>query len=466
MAKLFQIIPEDFFKPLYSRYRQEYADCILLIYTSFKPEISYGVNREIVVKVLIDYFDTDDEEMSFDDETYVNDSRDKANAMIAQLRKCGWLEYEQVEDHNVNVSLTEYSIPIIESFERIIREQETEYQGLISQIHASLQNQELYAKPYELVILGVRENTERLVSELKRLNVSIKRHMDKQTADMDAAQILDHFFEYHQNIGSKAYMRLKTSDNISRFRGAIIEAINHIMESEEIMTRAVKGYMEVEQQEDKDIAYDALITILTDVKSSFYRLNDIIEEIDRKHAKYMRNAVMRARFKLSTGNNLEGKLSRVLDHIAEQINEKGSDLSEAADEMMWQLTAMYPQAYISPESLKTVPVMKAAGKVDRINDSCGISPEERALYREALRAKNRRQFTRKNVDAYVDQLLGERKKITVEDLPLDERRDLIRLVYISIYAGNASNCYKVKRTGRKIRRGDFELPYYEIYRRQ
>ena len=109
--------------------------------------------------------------------------------------------------------------------------------------------------------------------------------------------------------------------------------------------------------------------------------------------------------------------------------------------------------------------MKAAGKVDRISDSCGISPEERALYREALRAKNRRQFTRKNVDAYVDQLLGERKKITVEDLPLDERRDLIRLVYISIYAGNASNCYKVKRTGKKIRRGDFEFPYYEIYRR-
>ena len=465
MAKLFQIIPEEFFKPLTSRYRQEYADSILLIYNTFKPEISYGVNREIVVKELTVYFDADDEEISFDEEHVLRDARDKANAMIAQLKKCGWLEYEQVEDHRLNVSLMEYAIPIIESMDRIIREQETEYQGLISQIHASLQNKESYVKPYELVIMGVRENTERLISELKRLNVSIKRHMDRQTADMDAAQILDHFFEYHQNIGSKAYMRLKTSDNISRFRGAIIDGINGILENSDIMGRAVKGYMEVEQQEDEDLAYDALITILTDVKASFYRLNDIIEEIDRKHSKYMRNAVMRARFKLSTGNNLEGKLSRVLDHIAERINENDEDIMEDSGEMLAELASIYPQYYISPESLRTVPVSRAPGKVDRISTAEGISREERIVFREALKEKNRKKFSRKKVDAFVSELLGDRKKIGVDEIPVECRRDLIRIVYISIYAGNRANCYSIKRSKRRVRIGEYELPFFEIIRR-
>ncbi len=52
MAKnLFEIIPADFYKPLTSKYRRMYADTILLIFNTFKQEISYGVNRETIVKV-------------------------------------------------------------------------------------------------------------------------------------------------------------------------------------------------------------------------------------------------------------------------------------------------------------------------------------------------------------------------------------------------------------------------------
>lgn len=50
-------------------------------------------------------------------------------------------------------------------------------------LQTSLQNDELYSKPYELIIRGVQKNTDRLLSELKKLNTSIKRHMDRQTND-------------------------------------------------------------------------------------------------------------------------------------------------------------------------------------------------------------------------------------------------------------------------------------------
>ena len=193
MKNLFHVLPTEFFKPLTSKYKTEYADCILLIFNSFKPEISYGVSREIVVKVLEEYFEADDNEMTFDEQIYIRDAREKANAIIASLKTCGWIEYEQEKNHQLNVVLYEYAIPIIESMNRIIRDEEAEYQGIISQIHASLQNKDLYTKPYELIIKGVKENTERLISELKKLNVSIKRHMDKQTNEMSASEIIDHF---------------------------------------------------------------------------------------------------------------------------------------------------------------------------------------------------------------------------------------------------------------------------------
>ena len=459
MKTLFDILPADFFKPLTSKYRQEYADCIMRLFNAFKPEISYGVNRDIVVKELTDYFEADDAEMSFDDEVYVSDAREKANGVIAILKKCGWIEYEQEMNHQINVILCEYAIPVIDSMNRIIREEEAEYQGIISQIHASLQNEELYGKPYELIIKGVQENTERLLSELKKLNASIKRHMDQQTNDMDAEEILDHFFEYHKNIGSKAYLRMKTSENISYFRTAIIERIGRIMESTEIMERAVAGYMEVEETADQEKAYDEVIAMLIDIKSAFYRLDDIIDEIDRKHARYMRSAVMRARFLLATGNNLEGKLSRIIDFYVQQMN-------SGEEESFEGLFSLYPQNYISPESIQTIPVTKKMDAISRFSNQAQLSEADRLLYKEALRRKNRSRFSRKNINEYVINLLGDRDKMPVTEVPVESVRDLIRIIYISIYSGNRSNNYEISRSRKQVEIQGYSLPYFDIVKKR
>ena len=62
MKNLFSIIPAEFFKPLNSKYKDQYADCLLAIYNSYRTEISYGVDREAVVSTLTEYFNkrTDD----------------------------------------------------------------------------------------------------------------------------------------------------------------------------------------------------------------------------------------------------------------------------------------------------------------------------------------------------------------------------------------------------------------------
>ncbi len=354
--------------------------------------------------------------------------------------------------------LCEYAIPVIESMNRIIREEEAEYQGIISQIHASLQNEELYSKPYELIIKGVQENTERLLSELKKLNASIKRHMDQQTNDMDAEEILNHFFEYHRNIGSKAYLRMKTCENISYFRTAIIERIERMMESADIMERATAGYMEVEEVADQDQAYDEVLSMLIDIKSSFYRLDDIIEEIDKKHARYMRSAVMRARFLLATGNNLEGKLSRIMDLYVQQLN--GGEETN-----LGELFSLYPQNYISPESLQTIPVVRKMDTVSPFSEHAGMNEADRLLYKEALKRKNRSRFSRKNINEYVVALLGDREEIPVTEVPVKSDRDLIRIIYISIYAGNRSNNYEIRRSRRQVEMQGYSLPYFDIIKK-
>lgn len=463
MKNLFAILPEDFFKPLCSKYKKEYADCISLIFSSFKPEISYGVEREIVLAVLEDYFSSMVQDMIFDDNEVLSDSKAKANAVIKGLKDAGWLEYEQGDNHSINVTLCDYTIPVIESFHKIIKEEETEYQSIISGIYARLQNQEGYRKPYELIVKGVAEDTEHLVSELKRLNISIKRHMEKQTNQMTAGEILEHFFQYHKDIGSKAYLRMKTSDNVAYFRSAIIEKLEEILSSSQILKAVQVGYMELEQESDENRAYDEVVQIILGIKSAFFRLDEIITEIDRKHAKYQKNAVMRAKFLLSTGNNMEGKISGILGAMVQQLNEETEpSLYEDASKEWLELYHLYPQNFMDNESLRTIPVTKKLGKVDELSTQLLITEEERSLYKEAFMEKNRTRFSRKNINAYVKDQLAGKERVKASSLPIENRRDMIRLIYISLYGNNRANCYTIDRSRERIRINGFEFADFDI----
>ena len=465
LNNIFNYIPEEFFKPLASKYKREYVECIGLIFHTFKSEISYGINREIIVARLEEHFGEDTSEMFFEDENIIyKDARNKANAVIRYLKNCGWFEQESLENHEVNLVINEYAIPIIESFDKIVREEETEYQGIITQIYSTLLNGELYSKPYELILKGVKENTDRLLSELKKLSVSIKRHMDKQTNDMQQVdQVLEHLMDYQSNIGSKAYLRMKTSENIYYFRSEIIVKLDYIMGTPEIMEYACTGYMELEGETSKDVALEEIVALITGIKSSFYRLDDIIEEIDKKNAKCIKSAVMRTKFLLASGNNMEGKILAILNDFVDELNEdENASIYEDTTKQLQEIIQLFPQRYLESESLRAIPVTKKLGEISSVNENEVMSAAERALYKEAMREKNRNRFTRQKIDAYVAEILQNQDSIRASSLELKSKRDLIRIIYISIYGNNKANCYRINRTTDRMRVGEYEFPDFEI----
>lgn len=48
---IFDVVGENFFKPLTSQFKIIYLDCLTIIYDSYRSELSYGIDREILVKV-------------------------------------------------------------------------------------------------------------------------------------------------------------------------------------------------------------------------------------------------------------------------------------------------------------------------------------------------------------------------------------------------------------------------------
>ena len=63
-----------------------------------------------------------------------------------------------------------------------------------------------------------------LITGLKSLNANIKRYIDELTKHSTVAEIMDALLnDYYTNVVDKAYHRLLTSDNVSKFRPEIIE---------------------------------------------------------------------------------------------------------------------------------------------------------------------------------------------------------------------------------------------------
>ncbi len=464
---LFSIIPGDFFKPLTSKYKSTYMDCLRLVYNTYKTELSFGVDKEIIILVLENYFDNESNtDMVFEeDQEVANDSRSKANAILRRLKDSGWIEYELANDYKVKVNLFDYAATMIESFNKIIKNDEMEYQSVISQIYATLLNQEAYVKPYEYIIKRVSENTEELMVGLKKLNTDIKKRIDAITNEKTATEIIQDFFVYHKEIGSKAYHRIKTSDNISHFRSTIIENLYNILNDKNIFGRAVQGYMEIEQVEDQAQAEDSLRGQILSIISAFRNYDEIISEIDNKNSKYIGSAVARAKFLLTNTNNAEGKISKILAYLSDHFNnDEELNLYDEIDDSLFEVFNIFPQGFIDSDSLYVVPISKKMSLPQELDTTMGISAEDRELHKLALQERNRNRFSRKNISAYVQELLQDKNVILASSLPLSSKRDLIRIIFINLYGKDKKTIYKTTQTNEIISVNDFRFCDFEIER--
>ena len=462
MKNIFSVVPQNFFNPLASPNKEVYADCILSIYNAYKSELSYGVNKENIISTLTNYFDSLQTEVTFaEDASDEKDSRSKALWTVNYLRDCGWLDIESEKNYQFNVVLREYAIPFIRTMIETIKSEETEYQGLISQIHAILQNDELYAKPYEYILKNVAANTEQLISSLKKLSISIKRHIDKQTQKLEWTEVLDLFNVYQEEIVSKSYMRLKTSENISRFRISITKNLDRLSEDTEILKKLTSGYMEIEQEKDEETVREKVLSMINDVKSSFFNLDKIIAEIDRKHRFYITNAVSRAKFVLSSDTNQEGKINQILRYLAE--DEK--DIAEAKTVNLDDYFEMFPQGYIAEESIRSAVSKRTFDEIGSVTEESVISKEEREQKRLAEIERAQKRIFLKKIDEYVQNLLQERKEMQAKDLPLNGHKEFLYAIYIRIYGEN-SKVFRIEKLNDRIRTENYEFSNFRIIRKE
>ena len=434
--ELFKIIPDNFFSLLSSKNKAIYAGCIIEAFKIYEEGSILGIDKKIVVEVLTDYLDKEMEDivdMELDSDADKPSSRDKANFVLRRMEECGWIDVDVSNDYMEILNFRDYAITFIEALLQIepqiddyVDGNQKEYRGYIYTIYSLLTNP--MNIEYGVLMEQVYRNTKLFIRELRKLDSRLKDYIKSIIDRTEIKDLMESLIDYKVELVDKAYHRLKTSDNVNKYRLEIVNKLDSFLADPAIMEQIAIAYRA--RYANLDDAYRRASRDLTEMIDIFNSLDEMITEIDAKNKTYINSTIGKIEFLLKDDNNIPGKINMILKHISNMHKKGKVDTAVNLVQPIFRLcsyksineASLYTPrgAYSKPEPQRLV---------DTHSDIMNIASE---FFRE-----NETVYTEENVLKFVDQRMV--KNILQASAYITEEsgiEDILMLVYSLIYANS------------------------------
>lgn len=304
-----------------------------------------------------------------------------------------------------------------------------------------------------------------LITGLKNLSSSIKHYIDELTRYKTPAEIMNVLFnDYIENIVDKAYHRLLTSDNVSKFRPEIIERLESKSRSKSYVEKAsaeLAGIREIPKDEAEELVYHYIHQVI----DAFQNMDEILSEINRKNTQYQRAAINRAKFYLIGGEDVRGQVKEILSGMNEEINRENMDLGGIYRiEFMDELIRIYSSAVLDEKSFYTPIEGKKTFEPEKILEE---EPDQ-AFRNEKMRRmlqKLARVLNPEKVNGYVEKQLGDRQEMLASELPLENTDDFVKMIYIRLYGQRKNMKYTVA-VKEMMQKNGYQFTDFTIHRKE
>ncbi|MEF2955255.1 MAG: DUF5716 family protein [Blautia sp.] len=458
---MFHVLPGNFFVPLASPNKIVYWECICKLFSVMDHQLSFGVEREVLVDELQYYFEQSVAAEIVEEDFAGADSRGKANGILRKLERYGWLEIETDKSYVQRVNFKEYSVRVMKTLLEIEEGKQIEYQGYIYTIYSLVRSN---TDNPGVVLLQILENTDLLITGLKNLNSNIKHYIDELTKHSTVAEIMDALFnDYITNIVDKAYHRLLTSDNVSKFRPEIIERLESRSKSRSYIEKAAAELAGL-QETDIETAKDNVYRYLHEIIEAFRNMDDILNEINQKNTQYQRAAINRAKFLLSGNEDIRGQIKELLIGIQEVMNEEKLELGGIYEiAYLDSLVRIYSCGFLDESSLYSpIEGKKVFEPQQMINREPDMELRQEKMRR--MVEKMQRILSVEKIGCYVEECLGERKEMLATELPLSDVEDFVKIIYVRLYGQRKNMGYGIETTEEKEVNG-FRFRDFRIWRK-
>lgn len=453
---VFDIIPNNFFSILSSNNKKIYANSIFIMFNYLGKGNSFGANKDDIVALLTEYYNNILDDIYLDEDTFieVKTSREKALATLRRLKQCGWIFEEDDANYEVKLNFTYYSIPLIKTLLDIKQKNNLEYQGYIFLIYSAVKNIDI--NTFSDILDQIYDNTNTVMNKLKSLNSNIKKYIQEllnKKADKDLKSIVENLFiDYKKHIIDDAYQRLKTSDNVSKYRPFIISKLNELSLNDELLTHVSNNLVKKNKYTDIELAKIDVYRKIDYIIYSFENLDNIIEEIDKKNTKYIQTSISKILFIVNNTVDLEGKINLILNYC---VLENRDDIEDIRD-----LFSISTQKNLDSLSMYTQP--------NRLPTSLQVVKERRILSKdEKIQRLNKfmrnNVFSKKNINQYVLSLLKDGKMIKASEIPVNNYHSYIKLILIYMYSNSTNVSYFIKKLSNKFINNNYSFYDFEIY---
>lgn len=461
---VFNIIPNHFFNLLSGKNKSIYVNCLLELFRVYEQGSILGMDKEIARAVVEDYLDLNplEEEIEVDDSEELT-NRDRANQILRRLEKTEWIDIDVNNNYEEILNFRDYSITVIEALKEIANDsfyedfdnEGHEFRGYIFTSY-SLLNSDF--GEYAMVLEQVYKNTLAFVREIRKLDSRLKYYIRSIVEQSEIKDLIHLLVHYKAELIDKAYRRLKTSDNINKYRADIVKKLEAIQEDPYIMEILAKDQL-VKAHNNHDMALMRVNKKIDDIIDIYNSVNYIIDEIDNKNRVYVNSTIAKIKYLLSDDENVITKLTKILNYTADQVKDKKTAKVMQVIRPMFMLTS-YQQ--ISKNSL-----FKPRGIYKHIETQYleDINRDYDQSLRDEFYKEFEMHYSEDVIQKYLNEYFIHNTVISANDIVNEDMSDeaILRLLYILVYAGDEMNYY-IQPLNRKINHSRFVIDDFEIIR--
>jgi hypothetical protein len=234
-----------------------------------------------------------------------------------------------------------------------------------------------------------------------------------------AASVLhEHYDLYAGEVLDKAYKRLKTSDNVSRYRQSIFRQVTQLLRDEEWLRASAAKYVRI-LQVSREECRKKLESMLEELRDDLRAVDPLEDEIDRRNADYSRSSTEIIKAYIEPDSTVAGKLGILIKALYGGNEELRERLAHNIHRI----------SFLSPSSLA---LRRPREEGDFARAVSPVDIEELSRAEAEFFERMRRRLSPGRVSAWLDEQGGREGAPGSAQLVKDEE-SFIRFVYALLY---------------------------------
>ena len=468
-----QILPQNFFNLFQSKHRDIYIESLIKIYDRYETGSILGMPKEdardIVEQILeerhVGLNDFEEEDTGDEIPSY----RELANYCIRRLEATGWITIDITNDYLEVLNFTDNAISITLALEEIKRaadyslfadnftldSNEQAFRGYIFTIY-SLLNSKTY--DYGLLLNQVYKNTINFVREIRKVDHKLKEFIHLIDEKENLKDLVELLAQYKDEIMDRAYFKLKTFDNINKYKLDIVRKLEAMQEDPDVMSIISNDYLFLASN-DVNMARFIANKQINDCIDIYNSLEGIMDEIDKKNRDYITQTLSKVKYLINDSVDVASELNTIITHYASKVK-KGQ--SESGFQEIRKLFELNVDKTLSIQSLSVPRGTYKKTEVNKLSKETLNFTGMTESFFQVFRAAYKEEDIKKLLDESIEP--GDEKDMTYF-FPYDStRKEVIKLLYIVVFIAGMDN-YELIDTDEYIETKNYIVKDFRIRRR-